>query len=447
MTTTTDHISKSLTKGYEWAERCKKVTTKGQSNLKMPIILAERPIFIAKADGCRVWDVDGNEYLDFSMSAGASILGHNNPAYIQALKKQLDTIYTVTTGMCQSPLEVELAEKIVKHVPCAERVRFCVTGSDAVQLAIRLARAYTKRRYFIRFEGHYHGWLDNVLGGFTNPDEHQKPFPVTADEDFLSTTGRDPDAFKQSFLLPWNDIEALEKVLAKYGEEVAMIHMEAILCNGECCPPRPGYLEKVRALCDKYGIVLSFDEVITGFRVGLSGAQGLLGVTPDIATFGKAMAGGLPVSAVAGKKAIMDLLVTGGVVGAGTFNGSPLGLAAAVATITELEKDNGAIYKKIDRMQTKLMTGLKEIAKRRNIPTMLQGPRGVFFLLFSNKEAAYSVRELVDLDWEKHIKFLHLMIEEGLFMMFFTRWYISAAVEEKDIDLALEKVDRVYAKL
>lgn len=439
--------AKSFDAGYAWAARSQKVTTKGQSNLKASIMLTDRPLFIAKALGSRLWDVDGNEYVDFSMSAGASLLGHSNPGYLQSLKSQLDTHYTSTTGLLQSPLEVQLAEKFIEHVPCAERVRFCVTGSDAVQLAIRLGRAYTQRPYFIRFEGHYHGWLDNVLGGSVNPRIEEKPNPLMLEEDFLNTDGRDPDAFNTCLYLPWNDIDALERTLIKYGEQVAVIHMEPILCNGECCPPRPGYLEAVRALCDKYGIVLSFDEVITGFRVALGGAQAALNVTPDIATFGKALGGGLPISAVAGKKQIVDLLINGNVIGAGTFNGNPLCLAAGLATINQLEKDNGAVYRKIDRMQKRLMDGLKEVSLRRGHPALLQGPRGVFFFLFSEKEVAYSVRELEDLDWEKHIKFLHGMIKEGVLMMFFTRWYISAAIEDADIDRALEAADRVLARL
>ena len=219
-------------------------------------------------------------------------------------------------------MEIELAEKFIQHVPCAQMTRFALSGSEAVQLAIRLARAYTKRRYFIRFEGHYHGWLDNVLGGMVNDHATGKPFAVESNEDPVRTEGRDSAAFEQSFKLPWNEIEVLERVLEKYGEEVAMIHMEPILCNFGGCPLRPGYLEKVRELCTKYGIVLSFDEIITGFRVALNCAQGILGVTPDLATFGKALAGGISMSAVAGKKEILNLLFEQKVIGAGTFSGS-----------------------------------------------------------------------------------------------------------------------------
>ena len=242
------------------------------------------------------------------------------------------------------------AENVLNLSPCAEKVLCGITGSEAVQLVIRLARAYTKRRYFIRFEGHYHGWLDNVLGGVVNDNALGMPFALESTADMLTTEGRDPEAFLQSFKLPWNDIAVLENVLEKYGEQVALIIMEPINCNGGCCSPRPGYLERVRELCTKYGIVFCLDEVITGFRVGLNGAQGLLGVTPDIATFGKAMAAGIPVAAVAGKRWIMDLIETRRVVSVGTFNGYPLGVAASLATINILERDNGAMYMHIDKI-------------------------------------------------------------------------------------------------
>ncbi|MGD0916673.1 MAG: aminotransferase class III-fold pyridoxal phosphate-dependent enzyme, partial [Thermodesulfobacteriota bacterium] len=230
-------------------ERARKVMPGPQSNLRMP--LSAKPTFIVEGKGARFWDVDGNEYIDFMIGAGPGIFGHGNEEYIQGLKNQLDMLYYLISGAAQTPTEVELAEKFVQYVPCAEKVRFCLSGTEAVQLAIRLARSYTKRPYFIRFEGHYHGWLDNVLGGMVNDNPVEMPFAVESEQDPLGTEGKEPNAFKQSFKLPWNDVEVLEKVLKKHGEEVAMVLMEPINCNGGCCPPRPGYLEKVRELCSR----------------------------------------------------------------------------------------------------------------------------------------------------------------------------------------------------
>jgi glutamate-1-semialdehyde 2,1-aminomutase len=346
-------------------------------------------------------------------------------------------------------MEIELAEKFAQHVACAEMVRFGLSGSEIVQLAIRLARAHTKRRYFIRFEGHYHGWLDNVLGGMVDDSATGRPFALENEADGLATEGRDPGAFEESFKIPWNDIEILESVLEKYGEEVAMVLMEPILCNGGCCPPRPGYLERVRELCTKYGIVLCFDEVITGFRVSLNSAQGILGVTPDIATFGKAMAGGVPMAAVAGKKEILNLLHQQRVIGAGTFNGYPYGLAASLATVKILEKDDGAFYRRVDKLQNRLMKGLKDIGKRHGMPMLIQGPTGVFFCLFLNQEMAYSVRDISGLAAEGVIqsKFRELLLEEGIHIFAGGRWYVSGGLTEEDVDKTLECADRAIRKL
>jgi glutamate-1-semialdehyde 2,1-aminomutase len=432
-------------KNTELWERALKVMPGAQSNLAIP--LGVKLLFVNKGREAHVWDVDGNEYIDFMIAGGPGVLGHSNKEFIQALKKQLDTLYFLISGAAQTPMEIELAEKFVKHVPCAEKVRLCVSGTEAVQLAIRLARAYTGRRYFIRFQGHYHGWLDNVLGGVVNDKATGRPFAIESDEDPLKTMGKDTAAFEQSFKLPWNDIETLERVLEKYGEEVALIHMEPINCNGGCCSPRPGYLERVRELCTKYGIVLCFDEVITGFRVGLNCAQGVLGVTPDIATFGKGMAAGIPIAAVAGKKEILDLLLERKVIGAGTFNGYPFGVAASLAALKILEKDNGAYYRKIDELQNRLMAGLKDISKRRGIPALIQGPRGVFLYHFIDKEVAYNVGDLKDADVAKQNRFRTALAEQGILIMWGGRWYVCGALTNEDVDKALECADRVLASI
>jgi glutamate-1-semialdehyde 2,1-aminomutase len=404
-------------------------------------------MFMVKGRGSHIWDIDGNKYIDFMCGAGPGIFGYSNKEYIRALKKQLDTLYFVVSGGTQTILEVELAEIFARLVPCAEKVRFCLSGTEAVQLAIRLARAYTKRRFFIRFEGHYHGWLDNVLGGMVDDNTTGRPHAIESNLDPLNTEGKDPKSFEQSFKLPWNDIDVLERVLGKYGEEVAMVIMEPILCNSGCCPPRPGYLEKVRELCTKYGIVLCFDEVITGFRVALNGAQGKFGVTPDLATFGKAMAGGVPMGAVAGKRDIMDLLLEKRVIGAGTFNGYPYGVAASLATLKILEKDNGAYYKKIDEYQNSLMDGLKEISKRHGIRTLIQGPRGVFYFQFVDQKTAYSLRDLREADNEKQNLFRTLLADRGVLIMWGGRWYISSAITNSDIEKTMECVNSVMGKL
>lgn len=421
-------------------ERLINVMPGGHSNLRVPLI--DRPIFLERGKGCRVWDVTGKEFIEYWNGAGPGILGYGNEVYGLAVKEQLDRLSYIFSGVGLTTTEIEVAEKIVRHVPCAEKVRFAATGTEAVQLAIRLARAYTNRPYFIRFEGHYHGWMDNVLGGVVGDGLNAAPFPVESDHDPLGTAGKAEDAFRQGFLLPWNDIEVLEDVLTRYGERIALIHMEPILCNGGGCPPRPGYLEKVRDLCDRFGIILSFDEVITGFRVGLGGAQKELGVTPDIATFGKAMAAGMPIGAVVGKKNIMDQLLDRKVIGAGTFNGHPLGIAACLATIRILEKDDGAVYRHIDVVQKRLGEGLKEITRRHGFPVLIQGPRGALFHHFLEGDVVYSAEKLhMGADNQNYAKFLSRLTDQGVLVLMGGRWYISAAVTEADVDETLDRVD------
>lgn len=436
---------RTQSKNEELHARAIRLMPGGQSNLRAPV--GVKPLFIERGEGSHLFDVDGNEYIDFMCGAGPGILGYSNPQFIQALKDQLDRLYYLVSGAAQTAVEIDVAEKFVEHVPCAQKVRFCLSGTEAVQLAIRLARAYTKRPYFIRFEGHYHGWLDNVLGGVVDDHAKKMPFAVENNQDPLGSEGRFPGALQESFKIPWNDVDVLEDVLERFGHEVAMIHMEPILCNGGCCPPRQGYLERVRELCTQYGIVLCFDEVITGFRVALNSAQGLLGVTPDLATFGKALAGGVPMGAVAGKREIMDLLLERRVIGAGTFNGYPYGMAAAKATVDILEKDGGAFYRDIDRVQEPLMKGLKDVAQRHGIPTLVQGPRGVFYFQFIDREAAYSARDLKGADAVRQNRFRELMAEEGILIMWGGRWYVSGAHTAADVDAALEAADRVMRRV
>lgn len=435
---------KSMKTSYELSKKALEFMPGPHSNL--PGYELFKPIYLVRGSGAHLFDVDGNDFLDYMAGLGAGILGYGNQEFLDAIKKQMDTMYFLDAAR-RNPMEIELAEKIHRHVSSAEKIRYLLTGTEAVQLVIRLARAYTKRNLFIRFNGHYHGWLDNVLGGFVNTDISERPFALERDDDMFASKGRDPLCFKQSFKLPWNDISILERVLEKYGQEVALIIMEPINCNGGSCPPRPGYLERVRELCDQYGIVLCFDEIITGFRVSLNSAQGIYGVTPDLTTLGKGVAGGIPFSVVAGKAKLMDLCMKREVVGAGTFNGYPLGVAASLATITILERDNGAFYKRRRLIQDRLMNGLKENAKKYSTPMLLQGPLGVLFYQFIDKEIAYNVEDWAEADAKKQEKLRSLLFEEGVLILFRGRWFMSGGLTEKDIDKTLEIVDGVFKKL
>jgi glutamate-1-semialdehyde 2,1-aminomutase len=432
---------RSMDTSVELSRRALEVMPGPHSNL--PGYELFKPIYLVRGDKAHLYDVDGNEFIDYMSGLGAGILGYGNQEFVEAIKKQMDTMYFLDAAR-RNPLEIELAEKIIQHVPCAEKVRYLLSGTEACQMVIRLARAYTGRNLFVRFNGHYHGWLDNVMGGYVNPDPDAIPYALYPENDMFGTKGKDLESTKQSFKLKWNDIESLERVVEKYGEQIAAIAMEPINCNAGSCPPKPGYLERVRELCDQYGIVLWFDEIITGFRVSIGGAQAVLGVTPDIATFGKGIAGGIPFSAVAGKKEIMDLCTDRTVVGAGTFNGYPLGVAAALACIKILEKDNGAFYQRLDEVQGRLMSGLREVAKRHSTPMCLSATRGVLFYLFIDKEAIYSVEDWADSDAARQERLRQYLFDNGALTLFRGRWFLNGGLTFADVDKTLEMVDSAF---
>jgi len=425
-------------------ERAEKVLPGPQSNLRIPISIA--PTYIVRGEGARLWDADDREYIDYMIAAGPGILGHSNTAYIEAVVEQLNRLYYTVSGATQTPMEVELAEKIVQYVPCAEKVRFCLSGTEAVQLALRLARAYTGRRVFVRFEGAYHGWLDNVLGGVTAEDTVNHPHPLASPDDPLGTDGRDDAAFEQSFRLPWNEFGIVERVLEKHWRDVAMILVEPVQAAG-CYEPKPGFLDHLRNLCDRYGIVLCFDEVVTGFRLAMGGAQEAYGVTPDLATYGKALAAGVPISAVAGRASIMDLLKSSRVVGAGTFNGYPLGVAAALATMSALESAGGECFTRVDQTQELLASGLRRIGEESGVKMLVQGVRGLFVIHFTDREKVYSLRELAGSDPSLPNRLRVLLAEEGVLIMWGGRWYVTAAHTEDDVRETLAKARRAIGRL
>ncbi len=324
-----------------------------------------------RGKGSRLWDVDGNEYLDLACKFGAMIVGHNNPRYNEALKQQVDTVLSVTN----SGLESALCELLARHIPGAEMMRFGLSGTEIVQNAIRLARAYTGKNRFVRFAEHYHGSADNIFGGGVRDPAF--PVPEDSQDDRFPAKGRAKNVLEdQSFLLPWNDIQALEGVIGAYAHEIAAVIMEPICINGGGIFPGPGYLERVRELCNTHHIVLIFDEILTGFRIGLGGAQALLKVIPDLTVLGKAMAGGgVPASAILGKREILKLYENEneGVFYVSTYNGYPLGLAAVMATL-EILSEQGC-YGQMEGYLSQMTDALSEAADDAGIPLVVQGPR------------------------------------------------------------------------
>ncbi|HLG54330.1 MAG TPA: aminotransferase class III-fold pyridoxal phosphate-dependent enzyme [Vicinamibacterales bacterium] len=419
-------------------DRLKKVVPGGMHySFRMP--WESKHIHFVRGSGARAWDLDGNEYLDFFSKFGANILGHNDPRYNASLTAALNGAPAMNLGTT----ETEAAEMICAFVPSAEMVRFSLSGTEAVQNAIRLARAYTGKNRFIRFFTHYHGNADNVLGGRVGDLTH----PIAEDfaGDFNATDGKANGAAQESFLLPWNDAQVLDSVLTTYGAEVAAVLMEPICINGGGVVPDPGYLHEVRRLCDKHGVVLIFDEVITGFRVGLGGAQRLFGVTPDLTTLGKAIAGGaLPVSAIVGKKDIMKLYEARKVVHGGTFNGFPLGMAAVKATLEILSENDGRCYGLMAATMREIHSSFVAAAARHGVEFEIRGVDSAAVYHAVAKDEG-PTRQMADQFAVKLTS--EAMAEHGVLVSNLNRFYGSIAVNADDVALFEERIEQVFERV
>ncbi len=389
-------------------------------------------IFYTHGAGSTVYDVDGNAYLDFTLSQGPLIVGHSHP----------DVLRAVDTYSQQGQLfagqhirEVELAEKLHQLIPSAALMRFCLDGSEAVQTAFRVARAKTGKQKFLRFEGHYHGWLDNVAWGISTPSVEALGTEENP-QAFAWSQGLSPHSREDFILLPWNDLALVEKVVAARHDELAAIITEPIMCNNGCIVPQPGFLEGLRAICDRYGIALIFDEVITGFRLGLGGAQQYYNITPDLAIFAKAIASGYPISAIVGKKEWMEEISSARVIHAGTMNTSNPTVAAALATIEVLERDPDT-YNRMFRLGNRLMEGLRRAAKEARQDLLVQGPGPMFNTSFTTLPEIRNYRDSLQTDKIKLKNFVAGMHDNGVRIIGRGLWYISAVHTEKDIDHAV----------
>lgn len=430
----------SFTNSEKLYEQSKNYLAGGvSSNLRLA--MKPVPIFVKEAKGARMIDEDNNEYIDYILAYGPQILGHSHPAVVEAIKKQVEKGQTFGT---QHQGEIELAKKISEYVPCVDQVSYCSTGTEAVQLAIRLARAFTGRKKILRFDGHYHGWADTISTNSTNGSNvflYNNPSVAPA------TRGQSENALKDVIVIPWNDSEALEKTVEEYGEEIAGIITEPIMCNSGCISPKTEYLERMRELATDSGIVLIFDEVITGFRFGLGGAQEKLNITPDLVTMGKAVAGGLPLSVVGGKKEIMDLIASNEVVHMGTLNGNPLCIAAALASINYLSREKGKIYDKMKQLVNTLTSNMILLAKKYNIPLLINNQGTVFHTMFTSYKEVDSFYKFQQRDASLFTKFTELLLEEGVAVRPSGLWYISTEHNLKDIDETLEKAEKCFYKL
>ncbi|MEH6682040.1 MAG: aspartate aminotransferase family protein [Sediminicola sp.] len=387
-------------------------------------------LFYDHADGVYTYDVDGNQYLDFTLSQGPMIVGHSHPHVLKRVREYSDK-GQLFAG--QHLLEVELAEKLSSYIPSAELMRFCLDGSTAVQTALRVARAKTGRNKFIRFEGHYHGWLDNISWGLTLDErkmgnrEHPTPVPWTA--------GIADDIEEEFIILPWNDLELLKKTMEEHHRDVAAIITEPIMCNNGCILPMDGYLEGMRQLCTQFGTTLIFDEVITGFRTDLGGAQKYFGITPDLSIFAKAMASGYPISAIVGKREWMQLLAEGTVIHAGTMNSACPLVAAALGTLEILEEKG--THTRMFALGRRLMDGLAKVAVETGQNLLVQGLGPMFHTGFASTPKVVDFRGMSAYEQPKSKMFIQGLQQRGIRVIGRGLWYISAVHEEEHIDRAI----------
>ncbi len=342
-------------------------------------------IFANKANGAHIWDVDGNKYIDFRLGFGPVILGHGDPYVTREVDKatKKGTLFAL-----DNELELSVSKQIISMVPCAEKVRFSVTGTESTMHAIRLARAYTGKDVIVKFEGHYHGGHDYLLWS-TNPPYNTKERP------YKQSLGI-PEAIRKLVIVEtWNNFESIERTIKQHHRKIAAIITEPIMGNAAAIMPKPGYLKHLKELCERYDVLLIFDEVKTGFRVSRGGAQEIFGVKPHIATFAKSMSNGYPISAITGQKEIMDLFGPGKykVTQGGTYASNPISLTAAKATLEILK--NRTVYEKLNVYGKRLMRGIQRILDDYKIENVVQGHPTMFqYVATNNRDTIYNYREL-----------------------------------------------------
>ena len=394
------------------------------------------PLFFNHGEGAWLIDEDNNRYVDYVGAWGPLILGHCHPAVINALQTQLSRGlgYGASTAA-----EVEIAKTICKLVPSIEKVRLVTSGTEATMSAIRLARGFTRRDKVIKFEGCYHGHVDGLL--------------VKAGSGALTLGEPDslgvPKAYTDlTYVLPFNDIEALNALFAKEGDSIACIIVEPVAGNMNLVPPVPGFLETMRDLCTQHGSVLIFDEVMTGFRTALGGAQSVYGVTPDLTTLGKVIGGGLPVGAFGGRADIMNCIAPlGAVYQAGTLAGSPLAVAAGLAMLNAIQKPG--FYESLTAHTAEMLAGLQERADHAGIPFSTNQVGGMFGCFFTTEKKVTSFDQVMACNVPQFKRYFHLMLENNVYLApsAFEAGFVSAAHGKAEIAQTLAAADKAFSRL
>lgn len=394
------------------------------------------PVFIDRADGAYLFDVDGKRYIDYVGSWGPMLLGHNHPtirnAVIEAAQKGL-------SFGAPCPAEVTMAELVSKLVPSMEMVRMVSSGTEATMSAIRLARGYTGRNTIVKFEGCYHGHADSLL--------------VKAGSGALTlgvpnSPGVPADFAKYTLTSEFNNLPQLQQLFAQHGDDIACIIVEPVAGNMNCIPPAPGFLEGLRQLCDQYGAVLIFDEVMTGFRVALGGAQAVYNVTPDLTTLGKIIGGGMPVGAFGGKRDIMQHIAPlGAVYQAGTLSGNPIAMAAGLAALTEISKPG--VYQALTAKTTELLNGFSAAAAKHGIPLTTNQVGGMFGVFFTTEKHVSNFAQATQCNIDAFKRFFNLMLDQGVYLApsAYEAGFLSLAHSAEDLEYTLQAAEQSFKQL
>jgi glutamate-1-semialdehyde 2,1-aminomutase len=385
------------------------------------------PISFASGSGSRLTDIDGNGYVDYALAFGPMLLGHSPDAVLRAVHEQLAT--GIGYGACHR-VEAELAEAVCRTVPCADLCVFSSTGSEAVHAALRIARAATGRNRVVKFLGHFHGWLDPLAIGIPGLKDAG---PATA--------GQDPLASSAVTVCPWNDLDALRAALS---DDVAAVIMEPLAVNGGCLSAAPGYLSQVRQLTEQAGALLIFDEVITGFRLALGGAQERLGILPDLAVLGKAMGAGFPISAVCGRRDVMEEVASGRVKHVGTFNANPVCATAALAAISELEQRADEHYPRLEELGGTLADIFRTEATEAGVPLVVNQLGGMGHA-FCSAAPVESHDDTLGADADAYGKFAEALLDEGVHVISRGLLYVSTVHDDADLEQTRGAVARAAA--
>jgi len=396
------------------------------------------PIFIESGKGSKLYDVDGNEYIDYVGGFGPTILGYCPQAVNDAV---IDQASRGAQFAAPTKSLNDLSDKIASIVPCAELVSYQSTGTEACIVAVRFARAYTGKNKIIKFEGNYHGWseelyISTAASSLAQLGPRNNPWKIR------QSAGQTERVTEDVIILPWNDLEVVEQAINRHGHEIAAVILEPVMCNCEPIMPKPGYLEGLRKITADNDVLLIFDEIITGFRLALGGAQEYYKVKPDISTFGKAAAGGFQIAGVVGRKEVMQT----GVNPVGTFNGNPIAVAACQATIRELEKP--LVYENMARITKRLIDGVNEIGKKKGVTLYSGGLASIWQIEFGIKGPMSEYRDNFKVDKVSYQKFRTAGLAKGIrFHPTRGRLYVSAAHSDKDVDKTLMVIDELIINL